>query len=294
MKIAVMNFTKVRANGLLASDRIATYIARQTGADLLDREERVRRLDYDMVFIVNGVPKFCSWMQVYQAICERCRRFAFIGNDYKLTLPGNLRFIKDREFHLLAAYENTHGLANYRYVNWNALTFQQNRPLIPKLYRGLSYYGAYRDGRKIYFQRYLGGYKGSVFISTSPRNRVKFAAINKSAHFFSMRDVIGEYGAFTDTVYIEDVFTHKHYCSPANRFYECLSAGVMIHFDVNTAGTFLKAGIDVSPWIVSSAEDIKCGNASELKRQRERLYDGMDYKEEMDSQFGAFIDEVMK
>ena len=70
---------------------------------------------------------------------------------------------------------------------------------------------------------------------------------------------IQDLSKFAATVYIEDQHIHTHYNSPANRFYECLSAGVAMFFDESTSNTMKTAfpgkGDYLFP-VVNSAEEV--------------------------------------
>jgi len=62
--------------------------------------------------------------------------------------------------------------------------------------------------------------------------------------------------AFGVTLYIEDDLSHRRFHSPANRFYEALSAGMAILVDNESAGTLRKAGYEIpTECIVSCGED---------------------------------------
>jgi hypothetical protein len=110
-----------------------------------------------------------------------------------------------------------------------------------------------------------------------------------------MSNVFAQYGMFSDTIYIEDKFTHTNYNSPANRFYECLSTGVYIHFDFSCLLTFNKAGIDIKPFIVDGHKDIenKLHNTELIKLQKEILYDGKDYLAELDSDIETLVKPIV-
>jgi len=99
-----------------------------------------------------------------------------------------------------------------------------------------------------------------------------------------MRDL----SKFAATVYIEDEHIHTHYNSPANRFYECLSAGVAMFFDESTRNTmrtaFPEEGDYLFP-VVDCAEDVleALPTYKQIVYEQRRLF-GQDYLIELDKQ----------
>ena len=59
------------------------------------------------------------------------------------------------------------------------------------------------------------------------------------------------------SIYLEDEKSNEVYCSPANRFYECISNGVLMFFDSSCVETFRTAEIDIEKFVVSGPEEIK-------------------------------------
>lgn len=146
---------------------------------------------------------------------------------------------------------------NYHYFNFNCLKFEDinvdfekykkfNKPL---------YYGTFRERRKKYFDIY---FKKNFLISSAPKSLKKFMQfypknifLNR-LKFFPFPQLI----FFKYSLYIEDIFTHSHYNFPANRFYECLSYGVVQFFDVNCLNTFKTYNLDISDFIVENYDDL--------------------------------------
>lgn len=292
IKTAVINFTKYSETSTIASTRIATYLSRLTGAQFIDSKESCFISKYETIFIVNGPMLFCNFREHLVALCQANKdsRFIWVGNDYMIKLPSQLNFIKNEKFEIWSAYEIPDSDHKHQLVNWNSLTFTPNLDLKPKTFSdGLIYFGAFRKGREKSFKKYLSQeapYK--VHISCSARARGSFFEVNKNAEFHHpFSDVITGLSPFLTTLYIEDETSHRLYCSPANRFYESLSAGALILFDRSCQSTFSRAGFDVGAFTVDSVDDVAralSGAQALLKEQRVRFYHKMDYKAVLDAQ----------
>jgi hypothetical protein len=103
--------------------------------------------------------------------------------------------------------------------------------------------------------------------------------------------VLGQVG-----LYIEDAHSHKVYTSPANRFYEMLSAGVPMLFDRSTLGTFQQAGYDTAQFLpyapkLDDSNRVELvqrtlANAAEVADTQQRLW-ARDYRDELETQLQA-------
>ena len=72
--------------------------------------------------------------------------------------------------------------------------------------------------------------------------------------FKSLKE-LQEYGC---TIYLEDETSNDVYTSPANRFYEALSADLFMFVDDIAAHTLKRAGYEVPPeWVIKTPADIK-------------------------------------
>jgi hypothetical protein len=153
------------------------------------------------------------------------------------------------------------------YVNWNQLTFDESYDpkIITKRRKTASdtlfYYGSYRDGsgkssRVPIFDRYFTG----PFVQT-----VVSSPVDK---FEKRYPNITTVGAITDSfyavlashglgLYIEDRKSSEEFHSPANRFYEMLSAGLPMVFMPESGSMMRKAGFNPEPYYVHKAKDVK-------------------------------------
>lgn len=168
------------------------------------------------------------------------------------------------------------------YVNLNMLSWNP-QPIIESTIKGLIYYGAYRSGRWRYFEKYLGHEATDHYIVTVSASRI---AVKKYLDLNFMIDEVNKMDnlytflqLYEFSIYLEDEKTHTMYCSPANRFYECVSAGIPLFFDSNCQGTFGKAEIDIIGYIVGSAKELhnmdKIGIAEEQRKLWSRDYQGI-------------------
>lgn len=175
----------------------------------------------------------------------------------------------------------------FLYANWNAASYQPI-PIAQPTERGLLYYGMYREGRAQDFGIYLGTNLFPVHISASRNAHKKFDWVaplaNPLPRFTNMpRDL----QQFEMALYLEDKKSHTSYTSPANRFYECLSAGIYQVFDIDCVETFNVAGISVTDYVVQVPDDIKYHMQSYMgpSFNVQRIWQGIDFR-------GQLLDQV--
>lgn len=136
--------------------------------------------------------------------------------------------------------------SDYRYVNWNALAYNLFSPPKKREEEVVLYYGSFRDGRVKEFDRYFND-RALWHISAPKSAEAKF----KERYSFEQEQLIGvldipiDLGKYRHTLYVEDDLSHRQFHSPANRFYEALSAGMTIWVDQSAEGTLKKAGYHV-------------------------------------------------
>ena len=189
-------------------------------------------------------------------LCELNENYVWIGNDYAIEIPSNIKFIKDRNLHYWCGYENFKSVPNHSLINWNVLRYAGLPTKVggEVKHTGLAYYGAFRQDREKYFAKYFRTNKYDVYVSTSRQAKGKFRQLNPNIKFFTLKNIPRQFGQFEATIYIEDVRNNSMYCHPANRFYECLSAGVVQFFDKSTEHTFIRAKYPVEPFVDSADE----------------------------------------
>lgn len=262
----VVNFTKCTPGSITASNRIATWLSQRTGFNLIDTKETADIAlgasdKIDKLILVNGMFAFCDFRGQVVDLAQRAEQIIWIGNDYAIKVPSQLKkALAGRNNILVAQYSHNEKdlFSDYYLLDLNKLTYNPHQKPRPVQYEGLMYYGAYRESRAAMFQKYFAPNDHyQVFISTSTKNIPAFKDHNPNIRFMqNMPNLVATIGQFQGTVYIHDDMPDGMEVTPANRFYECLSAGTLIMFDVATKPTFDKAGIDVTPWLVDSPERV--------------------------------------
>lgn len=290
MNQAVLNFMKIGENSIVASNRIAKYIAQKTGATLIDQKKAVTGEVFDRVFLVNGPGLYCDYIREMEAICLHAKQLIWIGNDYAIKMPS---FVKNHPnlWHF-SAYENIYNSRQHHLVNWNQLTFDKSISAKVVQFKGMAYYGAYRQDREKYFKKYFHKNRPyPLHISSSTQGLAKFRQEFGRFTEWDGSNLLNKLGYFESTLYIEDEKSHRIYCSPANRFYEALSADCLILFDVSTVGTFERAGIDISPWVVDGPEEyaMKLAHSDELKNAQMASLRSRDYLFDLDAEFNLAL-----
>lgn len=151
----------------------------------------------------------------------------------------------------------------YHYVNLNAASYQPIENSVVREQNTLFYHGSFRPDRERYFRKYLlknDLYK-TVISCSSERAMMKFkdAGIYPEEFLLSKDPLTTQISRYSWALYIEDDYSHRVFCSPANRFYENLSAGTPMLFDISCENTFKEAGLlsKVSPFFVNSVENVK-------------------------------------
>jgi hypothetical protein len=268
----VVHFIKCSEKSSVASAKIARFIAKLLGVPLIHEIDDFKDsavFNKDLIFFVNSPFVYCDFRKdFYEMIKVPDQRRVWIQNDYALeirapepifwtTIPD--KFIKNPKD---------------SYINWNQLSYIPQDVNLSRT-NGLMYYGAFRKGRLNYFEKYLKDCLYPCFISTTPKHAPKFKEFNDKIiilkKFPSLIETISQYSA---SLYIEDNWSNKHFCSPANRFYECLSAGVAILFDKSCEQTMQIAGYDVSKYVVDSKEELNMllKFAPEVAREQVKLW----------------------
>lgn len=270
IETAVINFTKCSPRSTIASNRIAKFISETLDCPLIDNSNDATVLASKTVrhlFVVNGMYGFCDFRPEVERIVKGAGTVYWCANDYAIKAP---KPIKSRGHIRLATFDNYDEHPASVYLNWNQLTFYgAMEPRVDPPMEGLTYYGAFRPGRADSFKRYLTGdlpYKARVFCSRPNISKFSDFGVRAVSDGGKIEPQV-EGNNWAATIYIEDDESHRVYHSPANRFYEMLSAGTLILFCRSTLGTMRRAGFDVEPWAVSSPADV----AAALARRDELL-----------------------
>jgi hypothetical protein len=223
------------------------------------------------LIIVNGPMAFCDFLEPLAELVRRAEKVIWVQQDYTIMPPSASskaespfrKVFADRNLRPIfwTTVTNNRKTTEDRYINWNQLTY--NQQTMPELSDEpvLLYYGAYRQKRegdfKKFFAHPLRTYP--VRISTTALRGKKFTALDPKNEIEIIPPFTGldAMPACRAGLYIEDSVSHKEFHSPANRFYEMLSAGIPILFDRNTLPTLAGAGYKPEPeWVVGSVYDL--------------------------------------
>jgi hypothetical protein len=260
--------TECKPNSTIASARVARFICDTLGLSLIDTKERAKdKGPIEKLIIVNGPMAFCDFLPELATLVRRSKQVVWVQQDYTI-MPPSANSNAESPFRKVFAElklrpvfwttcRNNVITEDDRYINWNQLTYD------PHPFRMLSnncvlYYGAFREKRQESFKRFFTG-TCPITVSTTTLRRKKFEAIGANVKFIKpFENVIKEACRFDAALYIEDERSHREFHSPANRFYEMLSAGVPIFFDIRSVKMLREANIIVpEKWQVENAADLE-------------------------------------
>lgn len=255
MKAAVLHFNSASRDSTSPTMRIARFAADTLQVPLIHSMETARQYvdtKFDVLLVKYGMLKFSNHRDEAMQIYSQARQIINLENDYLFALDKRLRK-PDLVWSTVEGRD--------KYVNWNVLTrmgfdIWEKKPQLPiPGNNGLIYYGAHRPDRIKSFERFftnspypvtISTYRGKQFTTTCPNARVIGAFRQPNAP-----------AAWPLTVYIEDETSHKMYCSPATRFYECISIGLAQVICEESVETFRQAYIEVpDDFIVRDKSDV--------------------------------------
>jgi hypothetical protein len=276
MNNAVFSFSKPARGSTVVSNHLARFIAKTLDLPLY-YDKRIRDERLDILFIVNGAYAFCDCLADLAPAIRRATRIVWIQNDYTIKPP---RFDVEckaespfrRAFVVRAASgklptdywttveANSQVTPDSMQMNWNALMCLKMY-LEPAWYptRDLFYYGAYRVQRRHTFDIYFIHPSIPVTISSTSK---KFLHMYPDTHHMGgLQHGNGFYQALNSHglgLYIEDPKSHSEWHSPANRFYEMLSAGLPMVFEPMAALMLDRHGIQMEhEYVIDSQVAIK-------------------------------------
>ena len=265
----VISFQKIGSGSYeMASLKIAKFVASMTSAQIVDDMNSAVGVlssgkQIKTLFVVSGMWQFCKTRDLFVEVCKKAfsdgARMFFCSNEYTNPVPSPIKNVFSSGFTTLSNERiNKPGWLN---INWNAITFTIKqecwigKPISPNT---LLYYGAHRENRAGDFDTYLNGNIFQTVISTSKMNESKFKK-HGSVCFDDCKSVEILCKKYGFTVYMTDKRNHKSvYVCPANRFYECLSFGLLQFIDRKAMLSFSRGfeGVDLSPFVVESIGDI--------------------------------------
>jgi hypothetical protein len=155
--------------------------------------------------------------------------------------------------------------ARSAYVNWNALAMD-DREVVPWAERSrkdsMIYYGSYRVGaspgaaasREKYFDRYFTEpAMKSVISSPSDKFGERYDKVHHEPKQLDLGAYLRDFGL---GLYIEDKKSHDEFHSPANRFYEMLSAGLPMVFQPEARKMLMRAGYDIDDYLAWNSLEV--------------------------------------
>ena len=260
MKTLLINSTKLSDNTITAHSRNAIILSKELGIKLISTKEEIEALNVNNYkkFIVSGSGFYPETAAIEKEIRKNENAtLIWLNNEYS-TSPNSeyARLMKDIESFSISNIKTKYdGLI----TNLNTLIYNTPNPVINKKYDCI-YYGTYRPGRRLYFQKYLQD--NFIYLSSSAKNIKKYkflAGANAlwcgSLSWEKQRETLN---LFKYSLYIEDEHTHNNYNYLANRFYECLMCNVVQFFDINCKNTIEKSGIEFDDYFyVSNLEELK-------------------------------------
>ena len=297
MKAKIFSFVKVSDSSIVASVRIARFIRDVLQLPLV-WDESIADEALDVLIIVNGAYAFAGnelLGALGQAI-EEADRVIWVQNDYTVIPPkhtGNAESPFRKAFRV--RYANGLGVDYWttvkmmtrpglsqsghlvgdgsEYVNWNCLTVEDRpAPEERSATDTMIYYGSYRVNREKYFDRYFRDPQVPVVISC-PNSKFSDRYFNPKIEFESKLQDLYEYlGHFGLGLYIEDRLSHIQFHSPANRFYEMLSAHLPMVFQSESRNMMSEAGFDVSEFVAADIPTLMEKSADIGRTQRERWW----------------------
>lgn len=288
MSTRIFSFVKIADNSIVASVRLARFIRDILGFDIC-WDESVGENPAETLLIINGAFAFTgkSTLAALGAAIEAANRVVWVQQDYTIIPPKDE---SGAESPFRKAFRNRFDAGKRpidywttvepmsrpgraasghivgpgsKYVNWNCLTFDQPMSA-PRAFTDrpfgahLLYYGSYRKDREAYFRRYLSvPYVPTMISCPTQKFFVEGYVDEKISHYDRVTDNLHSFlGLFGLGLYLEDKKSHTEYHSPANRFYEMLSAGLPMVFQPEAAKQLMKAELDIDDFVVWNAGEI--------------------------------------
>jgi hypothetical protein len=286
----MFSFVRVSEDSMVASVRIARWLSSYLDVPLMWGAEIGDQRKLDTLIIVNGAYGFSKVLEPLSKAILGARRVVWVQNDYTIIPPrtdGDAQSPFRRAFVTrqergdapVTFWSTCHKWSERpgsSYVNWNMLTFDEKYD--PKKIEqrrhpcgdDLLYYGSFRDGsgkssRVPLFDRYFKTPAVKTVISSPARQfRERYPGCQ---HIDAItEDFYTEIGCYGMGLYIEDRKSSEEFHSPANRFYEMLSAGLPMIFQPECGTMLRRAGFDPTPWQVSGGLSIRA-----MMREREAI-----------------------
>jgi hypothetical protein len=317
MKTVMFSFMNNSPGTIIPSTRIARYVQEKLKLPVYWNDPAIKDEKPDVLMIVNGAYAFCKCLEELASTIAAAKRIVWIQNDYTIVPPianGKAESPFRRAFvdrhragrsHLefwttCEVFARKTPLSTY--VNWNALTWEPRPEAEIKKERAVAkpdlfYYGSYRHAsgsasRVKYFDRFLSTRKIPVTISSpshgdnpNPKFVDRFPHATHTGKFKTgLLDELARHGA---GLYIEDIMSHREFHSPANRFYEMVSAGLPVIFQIESVRMLEKAGIHVGEWAALTEEKMVqlFNDRDTIGRAQQKAFRKIDHAGALEKQF---------
>lgn len=272
MNTAVFSFIRPSQNSTIASVRIAHFLSKTLRVPLI-ADATIKDTRWDVLILVNGAFSFCPCRDDVAVAVRRAKRIIWVQNDYMIYAPipdGSAESVFRKAFvlrrqrglpdmdHWTTVKEKAKTTKQSRYINWNMLTALK-QPMEPAhdAPNDLFYYGAFRERRERTFDAYFRPKKIPLTISSASK---KFAERYPHAEILTSiprEEFYLELNRHGLGLYIEDSRSHHEFHSPANRFYEMLSAGLPMVFEPESHTMLRRAGFDIADFVVERQRDAR-------------------------------------
>lgn len=268
----VVHMTECKPHSTVASARVARFISETLDVNLVDTKEKAEAYlsvhdKVGRIIIVNGPMAFCDFLVELASFVRIADKVVWVQQDYTIMPPAAVSNAESpfrkafaekqlRPIFWTTCKDNVR-TEHDRYINWNQLTYDP-KPLRTITDKTVLYYGAFRDKRLRSFTRFMKHPTYQLIISTTTLRAKKFRELGTGEVFVAPFDnvIIGAQ-SYASSLYIEDEKSHNSFHSPANRFYEMLSAGVPMFFDDLCTKMLKQAGITIpDKWLVGNGDDL--------------------------------------
>jgi len=276
---------------------VARGAAEALGIPLLHNEETVkqhRKTKFDVLFVKHSVLRFCNYRELIFDLHANAGVVINIENDYTFDVDPRLHKCNKNHSMWTTVPRNITGQYGC-YMNWNRAAWQHDAKLPNRLLGiencdGLVYHGGLRSDRRSSFDRYFVKPAVTTVVRCRPKSKREFEQSYPDVICFvdDMNEML-ELGYYRVGLYIEDDFSHEHFTSPAQRFYECLQIGLPMAVDSECLNTFKEADLTLrDEFLTSSSVDVKqfLKRRDKIQAAQRRLW-YRDYKAELRSDVRA-------
>lgn len=267
-KSIIINSAKIPKNGgISAHTRNAITIAKELDLPLISTYEETKDLNANAFdnFVIVGSAFYPKTAHIERWIRTNPNAtIVWVNNEYSTTPNSEYyRMMKDFKSIVISnvGEDSTKCKRHdaFHLMDLNSLMWRNPNTVQFKKYDWI-YYGTYRPGRRLYFQKY---FDENIHVSSSTKNlkRIHQLSVTDATWIKALNWEAGKetLNLYKYSLYIEDEYTHTHYNHLANRFYEALMCNVVQFFDVNCSNTIKESKLpfcDFS-YYVSNQEDLQ-------------------------------------